>query len=365
VALIDYLPYPKLNCIMDTNEVQLPEEQGAPETPTCAGCERPLSEQSGRTPICSECREQFIRYPVPNWIRLFGGAIVLLLAFGLTRLPAGLNAAVHHKRGERAMDAHLYVTAQKELEQAVKAQPSYLEANLRLLIAAYYNEDYATTARISQSLEGKKVDNEELYNEATGVLARLNRHYPSDSLQAFMAAQDVPADAISEASWQQYLKNNNDEDFVSFGRAASAIDRKEYALAQVLLHRTLATDPEYSRTLQMMVSLKREQGQYDSALFFADRLLAINRELASSYGAKARVLLKQKKDREAGKTVQEGLRFDPKDSYCLATLALVYHFQGDARGRDALILRAAKDSQLAGQFTYVTDIVSGKETFRN
>jgi hypothetical protein len=104
----------KHNCNMDTNEeLPLPAEHHEPAGPVCAGCEGPLYEQKGRTPICNECRERFIRYPIPGWIKIFGGAILLLMVFGLTRLPANLSAAIHQKRGERAMAEHRYATAQR------------------------------------------------------------------------------------------------------------------------------------------------------------------------------------------------------------------------------------------------------------
>jgi tetratricopeptide (TPR) repeat protein len=353
-----YLPYPNTTAIW-------PAEHHEPAGPVCAGCEGPLYEQKGRTPICNECRERFIRYPIPGWIKIFGGAILLLMVFGLTRLPANLSAAIHQKRGERAMAEHRYATAQRELQLAVKAQPTYIEGSLRLLIAAYYNEDYETAALTSQTLEGKKIDDDELFTAASDIVDKLNRHYPSDSLQAFIAGREESVDAIPESAWVIYLKNHPEEDFASFGRAAGAIDRKEYAFADSIMRNALALDPEYTRTLQMMVTIKRELNQFDSAMWYADRLLAVNRELPSSFGTRARLLLKQKKDNEAYSAVQEGLRIDPKDSYCLSTLALVHHFRGAVHDRDALMERGTKDTTLRAQFSYVSDVISGKENFRN
>jgi tetratricopeptide (TPR) repeat protein len=351
---------------MDTIEQpHLPEESGTPDGPLCAGCERPLYELTGRTPICSECREAYIRYPIPKWIRIFGAAILVLMAVGLTRLPGNLSAAIHQKRGERAMAEHRYSTAQKELQLALKAQPDYLEANLRLMVAAYYNEDFDLAARTGQKLEGHKIDNQELYEAASDVAAKINRHYPSDSLQAFVLAQPEPPYEIPEASWARYLENHPSEDFIALLRAAAAVDRKQYYLAQDLMRNTLALDPEYTRGLQQMVTIKRELNQFDSAHYYADRLLALNREMPASFGTKARILLKQHKDGEAGKVLQEGLRIDPKDGYCLATLALLYHYQGDEGHRDALLQKAAKDTTISGQFEYVNKVISGQESFRN
>ncbi|TCJ12538.1 hypothetical protein EPD60_14800 [Flaviaesturariibacter flavus] len=351
---------------MDTNNPTPPNDvTESTQAPVCAGCETPLTAITGRTPLCADCRNHFIRYPIPRWIWLFGGAVLLLLVFGLFRLPSGLAAAIHQKRGEHAMAEHRFVTAQHELEVAVRMQPHYQEASLRLLIAAYHNEDLQTAYKCSQRLEGKEIKDEELLTEATTIVSRLNDGIPSDSLQAFFAQRTEAPDEIPEASWATYLANHPQELFADFARAASAVNRKEYPLAERLLHGVLGMDPDYSRGLQLLVTAKREQLQFDSAFYYADRLLALNRELPASYGSKARVLLKQKKDNAAFQLVQEGLRYDARDPYCLATLALVHHFRGDFRNRDALMRRAATDSTLQPQFSHVSEIVSGKETFRN
>lgn len=354
------------NCPMDTNE--FPAFSEAPENdpqPRCAGCEQPLFERTGRTPLCSDCRARFIRYPVPNWIKLFGAAVLIMTVYGLTRLPSSLTAAIHHKRGERAMERHQYATAQRELEAAVKMQPDYLEANLHLLIAAYYNEDFAAAYRTSQKLDGREVEDKELYERTSDIMQRIGNTYPSDSIQAFIMSQPGSADEIPEAEWAAYLKNHPREFYSDLARASAASDRKEYPLAEALLYNAMQTDPENTRALHMMVSVKREQLRFDSALYYADRLLDVNKEIAASYGAKARVLLKQKRDKDAQRLAQEGLALDPKDGYCLATLALVHHYRGDTRSRDALIGKSASDTALQAHFSYVSDIISGKTSFRN
>jgi hypothetical protein len=46
-------------------------------------------------------------------------------------------------------------------------------------------------------------------------------------------------------------------------------------------------------------------------------------------------------------------------------MALAYHFKNDVKERDAVISRLSKDSSATGILTYVKDVISGKESFRN
>ncbi|GAB4091347.1 tetratricopeptide repeat protein [Flaviaesturariibacter terrae] len=331
----------------------------------CLLCEIPIGSYEGRNPLCGECREKAIRYPVPRWLRLFGAFIVLLLLFSLYKLPGTLSTAIHEKRAMVAMNAHRYKTAQRELEQAVRREPGFIDAQCRLLIAAYHNDDIEAMKRAYLALENKKIDNDGLFAQTTETIELAAHYLPSDSLRAFLQGVADPSETLSEAQVLGFLERNASDPMGRLLLATVQGREKRYPAADSTLRQLLSDEPGYSSALQSMVAVKREEGQTDSALVFAERLLDLNRESASAYGVLARVLLKQKKDAAALATVQEGLRIDPSDGYCLASLSLVYHFTGKLRERDALIEKAKADSASASSFSYVSDVVSGKEIFRN
>jgi Tfp pilus assembly protein PilF len=337
-----------------------------PPGPVCIGCDQPLYEIPERTPLCTECREAYIRYPIPLKIKLFGAGVLALLVISLFSLPKSLGTAIHLKRGKEAMADHRFVTAQKELEKAVSAEPEYLEAQCQLLVAAYHNQDYATMSRVSFALEGKKIEDESLYQSAQDAVERAGYHFPSDSLEAFVLEQrNAGNENIPSALIGQYLASHQAEPLAYMLLASTYMEEKNLVAADSVLHLSLAQYPGHVDALQYLVALKREENQDDSALYFAKQLQEINREMPYSYGAIARILLKKHQDAEALKTVQKGLSFDPKDGYCLASLALIYHFNGDHQRRDQLIDHAKTDSALMTNFIYVSDVVSGKENFRN
>jgi hypothetical protein len=115
--------------------------------------------------------------------------------------------------------------------------------------------------------------------------------------------------------------------------------------------------------LALKITAKRELLQFDSAHFYAEKLLAVNRQNVYALSTKARILLKQKKDQEA--LAKQGYQLNDQDGHSTATLAMAYHFTNDTKGRDALLKKAESDTTIAEYITVAKDIISGKESFRN
>ena len=115
----------------------------------------------------------------------------------------------------------------------------------------------------------------------------------------------------------------------------------------------------------LKVPVKRDLNQFDSAHYFAAQLQNLNQEDSYAFSADARVLLKEKRDAEALKEALKAKEISPNEGYVQATLALVYHFTGNIKERDAALAKAGSDSSMNSKMAYIKDIISGKEKFRN
>src|SRR4051812_18480543 len=86
-------------------------------SPACSSCGQPLSHVEGKVPLCAPCRSQFIRYPIPKWIKGFGMGILALMIVGMVSMPHQISMGIHMERGKQAASEHRFATAQKELQQ--------------------------------------------------------------------------------------------------------------------------------------------------------------------------------------------------------------------------------------------------------
>lgn len=340
-------------------------DTAAPAGAVCAGCQAPLTEPLPRTPLCPSCREGFIRYPIPLWIKAFGGGVLLLVVFCLGQFPKNLQTGIHYKRGVAAAESRNYGTAQKEFEAAVLREPGFVEAQCRLLLAAYQNDDYETAYAVAGRLQDKAIDDDGLLNEMTGAMLTMQRYFPTDSFQAFAARWGVPEDSIPVEAYTLHLAQHPGDDYAALRLGSILLDREAYGRVDTLMNGLLEQHPGFHPALNMKIAAKRNLEQFDSAHYYADQLLAENRQNIYALSSKARTLLKEARDREALAMAKECYALNDRDGHTIATLALAYHFNRDPKSRDALLQKAEGDTATASFITIAKDIISGKEPFRN
>ena len=300
-----------------------------------ATADNPYSERKVKLPLCEPCRSQFIRYPIPKWIKAFGLGILALMMVAMISLPRQLSTGIHLKRGTQAAKEHRFATAQKELQQVADRVPQYTEAQCRLLIAAFYNADLSTVASCYRKVENEPVENPELFQQVTQVLNQMETFVPTDS---FAVLLDKRPQGLTETDYLDYFAHNPHDVYAMTGFAQLLFDQYNFAAADSVLNEVLKDNPDHYTSLALKIPLKREQLQFDSSYYFIDRMLALNKEDAFALASKARTLLKQHKDGEAVETARQSLELSPSSAYGLATMALIYHYRNDIPKRDALLV---------------------------
>jgi Tfp pilus assembly protein PilF len=346
---------------METPEEVLPAENSA--EPCCASCGSILSFTPSKTPLCDSCRTAFINYPIPTWIKYFGGAILVILIYSLYFITRDLKTGIHYERGMKAAKARKYMTAEREFRNVVAKEPNYKEAQCHLLIAAYYNDDLNTVRTAFSTIKDESVDDQALFNEVSTILENASNMMPSDSFAIVM--DKYYGAEIPEAEYSSYLGKNRNDVYAALNYAGFLNDHNRYNESDSLLSGILTDQPENYGVISLKIPVKRELGQLDSAKYYVGQLLIMNRENVFALASMARILLKEKKDDEALALAKKCVRINNENAYALCTLALAYHFRNDFINRDAVITQAAGDSTNAGVVGYVRDVISGKEKFRD
>ena len=280
----------------------------------------------------------------------------------MSGLPKSLTTGIHYQRGKEAINKQNYFTAQRELNTVINKAPSFLEAKEHLAIASFYNYDLETFGKIVQDLQGKKIEDEDVYNELTLLTDKASNYFPSDSIMAVFDHYHS-WDSIPEAEYEKYVSEYPDELFPAIRYASLLFNNKKYLLSDSLLNNILKEDPTYISALNIKTSIKREFKQFDSAHFYCDKILLLNKESTFGMSSKARTFLKQKNNAEGLKWALKSIDKDPGDPYSLATLALAYHFNNKQKERDELLKTSKNDSLGAAYMQYTIDVMEGKEKF--
>lgn len=342
---------------------ELPEERKG----GCVECNHPIIVPNVPTPLCEDCRQKFIKFPIPKWIKIFGGAICLIVLFSMYKLPRNLMTGVHLEKGKTAISEKRYLSAQRALEKFEKKVPDNLEANSYLLIAAYYNNDMATVSRLFKKLETATYYDNVLLAEVTEAISNSSKNFPGDSLNMILTAYHDDMRLIPEDSLQAFVKKHPDDIFSLMYMAGVAQQKEDYKKADTILTHLLSIDKNYIPALQAMSSIKRQENQFDESIECCDRLLKMNKEDVYAMASKSRTLLRQKKDAEALTLAKQSYEMNNTDAYATVSLLLAYHFTSNTKEKNALLqqISTSKDSSYKEIMPFANDVMSGKEPFRN
>lgn len=333
----------------------------------CVQCNHPIVVPNVPTPLCEDCRNSFIKFPIPNWIKIFGGAVCLVVIFSMYKLPRNLMTGVHLEKGKTAISEKRYRTAQEQLEKFEQRVPDNIEANSYLLIAAYYNSDMATVTRLFNKLESQNFEDRALLEQVEIAVGNASTNFPGDSLRLLLEPYKYDISLLPEDSLRQFI-NKYPKDIYSLMYLASISNQKEdYKAADSILTTILSIDKDYFPALELLSAVKRQENELDESIECCNKLLEINHESTFGMASKSRTLLKQKKDTEALELAEKSYELGKADAYSTGSLLLAYHFTNKTKEKNELLqkVKANKDSVFINTMQFVTDVINGKKPFRN
>ncbi len=343
----------------------LPETEQPINEESCANCGSHAVLKDYPTKLCADCRQAFIKFPIPKWILGFAGGILLIVLYSMIKLPANLALGIHFEKGKKAMAENKYLTAESELAKVVDKAPNYTEAKCLLAIAAFHNQDFFVENEMFQQLKGVDLKDDALLASANEVIKEMDGYIPSDSMNLLLAKYNNNSDSIPDAILEKFISAYPSELYPVQLYASSLFNRNVYKKSDSLAQIALTMEPDFMPAISLRAGTLRYLKQYDSAIYFNNLLLAQNVESVYAISSKARTLLMQKKDAEALKTALEAQKLKQSDGYNLATLAIIYHLTGKLKERDAIVSQTQNDSLAIPYMKYANEVISGKQKFRD
>ena len=345
----------------------LPEPSHENESNGCVNCGNNNIVEGYPTRLCSNCRQLFIKFPIPLWTKVFASAVGLVLLFGLFTFPKNLSLGMHLEKGKQYEHSKQYRSAQSEFLKVIESVPNNVDAKGHLMIAAFYNLDFGTFAKMGFQLQKVSFEDNSLLDRLNDLTGRFNEYVPDDTLENVLNEYDTVKGGVPESVYQTYLSKHPENIYCLMLYAGVIYDKENFAACDSLLHMILIKDDEYIPALRLLASSLREEGKWDESIKACDKILQVNNDEAYAIASKARVFLKQKKDKMALDLALESVEKDKSDPFNTATLALAYHFNNQPEKRDAIIKEAKAhiDSTQAYYMQYAIDVIEQKEKFRN
>ena len=301
--------------------------------------------------------------PFPLWAWLLAGAIALALVVLLFfHTPAsGLQDA------EKAEKKRHYLTAERELKAYLAKAPNDVEAEGRMMIAAFYNLDFETFSAQFMKLKDKQLKDRELFAELDGLMSKAALYYPSDAIKEFSSRYPV-LPAIPDSAWDNYFTRNPSDVDAKQVYAEELYKEQRYSRCDSVVEDILSSHLDYIPALSIGASVRRKEEDYDKALEYNKRILEINPELVDGLASEVMTLLLLRQDADALNVALQAYGLDPGNAYVKSSLILAYHFNDRKADRDELIRKASKeatDSSDREMIQYALNVMAKKEKFRN
>ena len=349
---------------MEQNSTLTTEEIVVPESKPCIGCGNPDVLKGYPNALCASCRQYYIKYPIPLWVKAFGGGIAILVVVLLFNLPKTLMPEIYFEKGIAAAKQHKYATAQRYFTKAANAAPGFYQAQAELLIAAFYNEDKVVVSKMAKALSTRNFEDEELLAKVNKTMDYATTYFAADSLLALAAQHPDSTGGLTPPILQQYIAKYPADNYAKILLTSILYNAKEYVKADSVVKVVLQNDPVYQPALEMAVALNRMLNKTKDALNYCDRLLAINKENVYAIANQGRINLKMNNYKDGLVYARKATNTNDTDAYAKTTLILAYHFNKMIKERDELIKDAnnIKQGEMPDRLQFVLDVINHKDS---
>jgi len=331
----------------------------------CISCGNPLIETGHKMNLCADCRTKLSRLEIPLKIKLFALAIIALTLIGIIRMPRFISAGVHSARGEKAEEKGLYITACREFKYVEDVFPENVENNAHLIICYAHNCDLKNAFAAAERIGDKTTEEISLMNDANSCLDALNGYLPSPELTTWIDSLHTKSAAEFMDSLTLYCKHHVYDHVALYNLADKYFDAGNYHATDSIMLKEQVNDKPNIRLNGLMAATKREEKQYDSAIYYYDQILIQNQEFPTAIAGKVRVELKRHHDAEAATLARQCYIIDSTDASSMEAMALVAYFSNKQAEAQRMITRM-KLLQPADSLVYArdNDIITGKTQYR-
>lgn len=345
---------------------EINEETQPPVPKTgCHNCTNPEIEPGYLTPLCRECRKKFSRYPILNSVKWAAAGVALLILISGYNLPRYFKAGVTYQKALKAEKTHHYITEKRLLGQVLQQFPDNFEAGAHYLMAVVRSDNFIEADSMLTLMANKKSDNHELVDEVNEVTETLRYYNLSDTSFAASISQIAETDPEYEKQLDKYCSKHSGDACAVFMLGRYAFNSENYPKADSLFSMLATTKPDFRVATLWLANTYREEKKYDEAIKLCEKILKQNAESHHALAAIAKILLKQKQDKEALQKATAAYELNPDSAASIYALAIADHFNNRLKERDQLLakMKVMPDAD-STTIAEMTDIFSGKISYR-
>ena len=328
----------------------------------CCNCEEKEALKDYPTDLCENCREAYIKYPVPIWIKALSVIVLIVVIFSLMHFKSSLIGAVNYERGLKAEKELKYVTAQNAYKKALDQFPESQLLKSRLFIASVKGDNLEEIEKIYDEILEMKYSNtdNDLFNEVQSAMDLYAEYFfMTEDIKNIVENQNLSINQII-SSLNNLTKSGNNENICGAYYYLGTIyySNAEYEKAIEYFDVVHSMRPEIYFFKIPKATCYTELGNYEKAKEVLKETFVFNKEYQLAYVSLSFINLKEHNYEEALKNAQQAYSINKSNLDAVDALAISNHYLKNENERDKYIKILEENNY--SDINRVKDIVNGK-----
>lgn len=316
--------------------------------------------------LCSECREEQIKYPISKAFILLGIGLAVLIAVALINFPKSFtDYAIYKTAEEKADDGYVDETL-SSLEEVIKRHPDTTDIVVTSVDIAMESGNYDYAGYVLDTyLYGKEVS-DSVYNNLNGYINKIDSIY--NVYDAYTEFGNNMDKELSEDEIIKYFKENlvgllNDDQYdkatVYYYLYSFANDNNE---GKEYLRKCIEEDPKLLEPKVHLANAYRREGNINEAKNILNDVIMKERSHAGAKRGLAIVNMLEGNYKEAVELARSAYEKNKDYPYVYETLAIALYFDGQVEESNKIL----EEFKAAGNEIEedTKEILSGKLTLK-
>lgn len=327
----------------------------------CCNCEEKEALKDYPTDLCENCREAYIKYPIPIWIKALSVIVLIVVIFSLMHFKSSLIGAVNYERGLKAEKELKYVTSQNAYKKALDQFPESELLKSRLFITSVKGDNLDQSDKFyNEILKITYYDRDkDLFSEVQSAVDLYEKYFFTEELEKIVQNENFSIDQLI-SGLENLAKSDNNENIggIYFYLGSAYYENKEYEKAISALDTAYSINPDmYSFKIPKSTAY-RELGNYEKAKEVLKETFTFNKEYVPAYVSLSFINLKEHNYEEALKNAQQAYSIDKNSLSGVTALAISSHYLKNENERDKYIKILEENNYY--DIDRVKNIVNGK-----
>lgn len=339
------------------------------DSPYCLNCHINLKDttENPNSVLCGECREHYIRYPLPRWLLAVLIIIIFAMAAGVLKMPVVLCNFKLYQQAEAAYDQKRFNTAAASYALLQEQYPKGQTIHEKMFLALVKAQRMEEAALVFNTYLDGKNGQEDTVDEINSYLELLNGYYLTlDKIQAATGGEIISEDLPSSYAKLESLLNDAEclRPVILYCLAQINFQQGKTGEAVNQIKEAYAAESRLTFIYSLLGNMQRRLKNYDAARAVYQELLQKNQDDVEAYRGMGVISLLQG-DLTAGLTsIEHAYTIDPHGLY-VADAQVVALYANGRRDEAQALYDQIKTSEGYEVDPVLESYLAGKATLEN